>query len=39
MIIADEASGVDDAIFETAQSAGTNKNAIFLMISNPTRLE
>lgn len=39
MIIADEASWVDDAIFETAQSAGTNKNAIFLMISNPTRLE
>lgn len=39
MIIADEASWVADEIFETAQSAGTNKNAIFLMISNPTRLE
>lgn len=39
MILADEASWVDDPIFETSQSAGTNKNAIFLMISNPTRLE
>jgi len=39
MIIADEASWVPDEIFETAQSAMTNENAIFLMISNPTRLE
>lgn len=39
MIIADEASWVADEIFETAQSAGTNKDAIMLMISNPTRLE
>lgn len=39
MLVIDEASWVDDAIFETSQSAGTNKNAIFLMISNPTRLE
>lgn len=39
MIIADEASWVPDEIFETAMSAMTNPNYIFLMISNPTRLE
>ena len=39
MIIADEASWVPDEIFETAMSAMTNENFIFLMISNPTRLE
>ena len=39
MIIADEASGVPDEIFETAMSAMTNENFVFLMISNPTRLE
>lgn len=39
MIIADEASWVPDEIFETAMSAMTNSNFIFLMISNPTRLE
>ena len=39
MIIADEASWVPDEIFETAMSAMTNPNFIFLMISNPTRLE
>jgi len=38
-IIADEASGVDEKIFEVAMSARTNKNALFIMISNPTRLE
>lgn len=39
MIVVDEASWVADEIFETSKSAWTNKNAIFLMISNPTRLE
>lgn len=38
-IIADEASGVDEQIFVTAMSARTNANALFIMISNPTRLE
>lgn len=39
MIIADEASWVPDEIYETAMSAMTNENFVFLMISNPTRLE
>lgn len=39
LILADEASGVDDAIFKSAKSALTNENTLFLMISNPTRLE
>lgn len=38
-IVADEASGVDEQIFVTAMSARTNANALFIMISNPTRLE
>lgn len=39
LIMADEASGVPDEIFESAKSALTNENTLFMMISNPTRLE
>ena len=39
LILADEASGVDDEIFRSAKSALTNENTLFIMISNPTRLE
>lgn len=39
MVLADEASGVEEEIFQSAKSALTNENTIFLMISNPTRLE
>lgn len=38
MIIADEASGIDDAIFHTAEGAMTSSNVIQILISNPTRL-
>lgn len=38
MYLADEASGIDDAIFNTAEGALTNENILFLMISNGTRL-
>lgn len=34
----DEASGVDEAIFNTAEGALTNENILVLLISNPTRL-
>lgn len=37
-IFVDEASGVFDAVFETAQGALTNPNVLVVMISNPTRL-
>lgn len=36
--ISDEASGVDDAIYNTAEGIFTNENFLFMMISNPTRL-
>ena len=38
MVIADEASGIDDVIFNAGKSALTNPNTLFIMISNPTRL-
>lgn len=38
MFIVDEASGVFEEIFKTAEGALTNKNIFFIMISNPTRL-
>lgn len=38
-LAADEASGIPDAIFEAAKSALTGEDVIFMMISNPTRLE
>lgn len=34
----DEASGVDEAIYNTAEGALTNANILVLLISNPTRL-
>ena len=38
MVIADEASGVPDEIFNTAEGAMTGPNVIVILISNPTRL-
>lgn len=38
LMIVDEASGVPEEIFNTAQGALTNKNILVLLISNPTRL-
>lgn len=38
MFLVDEASGVPDEIFATGEGALTNKNIIYVMISNPTRL-
>lgn len=38
MYIVDEASGVPDEVYKTAEGALTNKNILFMMISNPTRL-
>ena len=38
MMIADEASGVEQVIFNTAEGALTDKNTLIVMISNPTRL-
>lgn len=38
MMVIDEASGVDNAIFEAAEGALTNANILVLMIGNPTRL-
>ncbi len=37
MILADEASGVYDEVFQTIEGALTTHNARFLMASNPTR--
>lgn len=37
MIIVDEASGVDEAIFEAAGGARSTKGAIWIMTGNPTR--
>ncbi len=36
-IAADEASGVDNAIFKPAEGALTNENVLVMLISNPTR--
>jgi len=38
MYIADEASGIPEEIYNTAEGALTNKSAYFIMTSNPTRL-
>ena len=38
LYIADEASGIPEEIFNTAEGALTNKNAMVIMTSNPTRL-
>lgn len=38
LMIVDEASGVHNAIFNTAEGALTDKNTLVIMISNPTRL-
>jgi len=37
LYIVDEASGVDDVIFSTAEGSLTNKNILMIMISNGTR--
>ena len=39
MLIADEASGVADENYETAEGALTEENYVMILISNPTRLE
>lgn len=38
MMLVDEASGVPEEIFNTAEGALTSKDILFIMISNPTRL-
>jgi phage terminase large subunit len=38
-LLVDEASWVCEEVFEVAQGALTNENTLFIMISNPTRLE
>lgn len=38
MAVIDEASGVDDKIFEVLEGALTEKDILVIMISNPTRL-
>lgn len=37
-IVADEASGIDNAIFRPAEGAMTNENVLVVLVSNPTRL-
>jgi len=37
LLVADEASGVEDIIFQTAEGAATGGHVMFIMISNPTR--
>jgi hypothetical protein len=37
-ILADEASGVFEQVFSTAEGALTSSNVLFIMISNPTQL-
>ena len=39
MFVVDEASGVPEEVFETAQGAFTGPNILFVMISNHTRLD
>ena len=36
--VADEASGIPDEVFNTAEGSLTTQNILFMMISNPTRL-
>lgn len=38
MVLADEASGIPDEIFNTAEGSLTGPNTLVVMISNPTRL-
>ena len=38
MVLVDEASGVDDAIYKTAEGSMTGPNVLVLLISNGTRL-
>jgi len=38
MMVVDEASGVPEEIFNTAEGALTNENVLLIIISNPTRL-
>jgi hypothetical protein len=38
MYLVDEASGVPEEVYKVAEGALTNKNILFIMISNPTRL-
>lgn len=38
LCLVDEASGVPEEVFNTAEGMLTNKNVLLLMISNPTRL-
>lgn len=38
MCVVDEASAVDDAVYEAAQGTMSTPGSIFIMISNPTRL-
>lgn len=38
LMIADEASAVDEAVFETAEGALTNTDILVILIGNPTRL-
>lgn len=37
-ILVDEASGIDDIIYQTAEGTLTNENILMIMISNPRRL-
>jgi phage terminase large subunit len=39
MMLVDEASGICEEVFETAEGALTNNNIFVLLISNPTRLD
>ena len=39
LYVSDEASGVPDEIYRTAEGAMTGQNPFFIMISNPTRLD
>lgn len=39
LLIAEEASGIDNLIFETAEGVLTSPNVLVLIISNPTRAE
>jgi hypothetical protein len=39
LLLVDEASGVADEIYETAEGSMTNENYVMILISNPTRLD
>ncbi len=39
LYVSDEASGVPDEIYNTAEGAMTDNHSFFIMISNPTRLD